>query len=151
MQEWRDHLCDRMEIRARNNPSYWLARGNCALEAVLMRQGRQQYQNFGTLIQAMRSNQWGYSDFIVEFLLDCQGEVYCFSHAGPVAHTLPREVKDVRQTYFIINESDDEGMCLVVCECVLLCADKCCVHLQGTLSILTLSLTRAGEHHFFRT
>jgi hypothetical protein len=54
----------------------------------------------------------------------------------------------------IIEEAkfkNEEGMCLVVCECVVLCADICCVHLQGTLSISTLSLTRAGELHFFMT
>jgi hypothetical protein len=98
-----------MEIKAQSNPSYWLSRGNVALEAVLMRTGRQAYQSFGTLIQAMRSSEWGYSDFVVEFLLEVQGEAYIFSHNGPATHSRPKEVKNVRRTYFMINESDDEG------------------------------------------
>ena len=106
-----------MEMKALDYPSYWLSSCNVALEAVLMRAGKPAYQSFGSLMHAMRSSEWGYSDFVVEFLLEVQGEVYIFSHSGSVAHTRPKTVMDVRRTYFMINESDDEGDLLHDCSC----------------------------------
>jgi hypothetical protein len=90
MQEWRDCLCDRLLERAANNPSsHWLLKGNTALEQLFAFRDppQQPYSSFPELIQAMRKDEWGYSDFIVELLLKIQGEIFCWDSNGTVTHT----------------------------------------------------------------
>ncbi len=63
-QEWREVLSSQLEERAAQakdgeDDNWFLARANQQL--------RTNYSSFGNLMENMRKNEWGYSDFITEF------------------------------------------------------------------------------------
>lgn len=126
--QWRQELVDRLEELVKAEPhkeQYHLGSGNAGLEDLLWEEEvnkngkrvRKQklYSTFKHLMEDMRNNQWGYSDFITEFSLRMKVAVVNFVPGGRPVYNRHESLDKVKDTVFLVNLADDQGMCAIVC------------------------------------
>lgn len=130
--EWRHHLCDSIQDMADRDGSHQtlLTRANDALS---LRKDFEEYESWADLMTAMKSNQWGYSDFNYAFCLEKKCQIFCLDTQGRWTLIKPSTVNQPTQTFFMFLDLDEDGEHVPHSICVLLLID--CVLYRSTISL----------------
>lgn len=117
MQKWRETLADAIQNRAiaadgiqkideqqgakkKQLPSQVIVnRANDTLST--------KYKDIQSLMAAMKADQWGYADFITEFVRYNQVAILCWDDNGRTSYWRIKDHATVKETFFVLNSADE--------------------------------------------